>query len=275
VIVGVLFAGLVAFGDQAERWILYPFDGSHTAPSDASLPEVSEVTLTTETSELILWAAPARHGKPTILYFHGNAGDLADRAGRFRRFLDRGYGLVALAYPGSSGSSGSPNYESLSAAATATHAALSGQGALSIATSSPLIIYGESLGTAVTLDLGAQLSKVPQSDHIRPAAVILEAPFASLAALAEHHYPQIAPYLGDLTDQWHSLDAAKHLRAPLLVVHGSQDDLIPVSQGKAIHDAARSRQKTFLKVKAAGHTDLWRGDTLPRFWRFIDQAKRP
>lgn len=91
---------------NAEAILLYHFDNTQVSPADAGEPRLGEVTREGGT---ILWVAPPKPGKATVLYFHGNAGNLANRTGRFTAFLNRGgFGVVAMAYPpGSSGSSGS------------------------------------------------------------------------------------------------------------------------------------------------------------------------
>lgn len=263
-LVALGFVAFAAFGGWAERLILYPFDPRQVAPVDAGLTGVNEQIVQVNDEALVVWTTPAKSGKPTVLYFHGNAGNLASRAGRFRRFMNRGYGIVAPAYRGSSGSPGSPNEEALILDARRIYQMLRA-GDLEVPLSGALVAYGESLGTAVTIALANDPDTVLD-------AVILEAPFASLQALAEHHYPSVATLADTFDNQWPSEAlAATALDMPLLVMHGTEDELIPYAQGKAIFDAAPSTAKTMLSVKDAGHTDLWRSDTLPKLWRFIDQ----
>ncbi len=258
------FVAFAAFGGWAERLILYPFDPRQVAPVDAGLTGVNEQIVQVNDEALVVWTTPAKSGKPTVLYFHGNAGNLASRAGRFRRFMDRGYGIVAPAYRGSSGSSGSPDEEALILDARRIYQTLRA-GDLDVPLSGALVAYGESLGTAVTIALA-------DDPDTSLDGVILEAPFASLQALAEHHYPSVATLVDTFESQWPSeTRAATALDMPLLVMHGTADELIPHAQGRAVYDAAPSTTKTMLSVKDAGHTDLWRSDTLPKLWRFIDQ----
>ncbi|MDC0738600.1 alpha/beta hydrolase [Cognatishimia sp. SS12] len=257
------FLGFAAFGGWAERLVLYPFDPRQVPPAEAGLAQMQETTVTAEDgTALIVWHQPAKNGRPTLLYFHGNAGNLAARAGRFQHFLKRGYGVIAPAYRGSSGSPGAPTEARLIADAAAVRAAMGAGGRLR--PQGKIVIYGESLGSAVAIGLLAHNPKAADG-------VILEAPFASIADLAAHHYPQFASLSGALRDQWPSLDRAKAaLRAPLLVLRGSADTLIPPAQSAAIHRAAPSPRKQLLTVPGGTHTTLWRSDVLPQFWRFID-----
>ena len=261
--------GMIALSSVAERFVLYPFDPSHVEPADAGLSGVTEHRFHNDDETLIAWTADPAPGKPVILYFHGNAGNLAVRAGRLRRFLDRGYGLFAPAYRGSSGSTGTPSEAALTwDAETAYHALFT---RFSDLPAGRVILYGESLGTAVAIALMATPSTNSHKGFGPPAAILLEAPFTSISDLAEHHYPGTGDFAAKLENKWPSLTRAEALGPPLLVLHGTKDDLIPIEMGRQIFAAAPSRRKDFLTVKGAGHTDLWRSDTLPRLWRFIDQ----
>lgn len=259
----VLLAGallaVAAAASQAERWLIYPFDPRHVSPTEAGLTGVTETRLKTPDNEsLVVWTAPPKPGHPVILYFHGNAGNLATRAGRFQRMLDQGFGLIAPAYRGSSGSTGSPSEQTLisDALLVAKHPGWP--------TSETRVVYGESLGTAVAIALIAGDMHGAGAD-----ALLLEAPLTSIHAMAELHYPALAPLVDRLENQWPSLDRARHLSLPLMIVHGTHDTLIPIEMGRQIHAAAPSRDKVFLSVKNAGHTDLWRSDSLPEIWRFL------
>lgn len=272
-----LFALLFSFGgvlvvSQLEQRMLYPFDSKRVPPAKVGLSNVTAKTFETEGAKLVTWVAAPEKGKPVILYFHGNAGNLAARAGRFRRFTERGYGLVAMAYRGSSGSSGTPSEKAITADVRALYRSLERV----LKTDAPRVLYGESLGTGVAV-VGIMSSVVRDADKGAgpPAAVILEAPYTSIVDVALNMSPELAPLAKHLTSKWDSLAVAKHLDVPLLVVHGTKDDLIPIEQGRQIYAAAPSSQKQFLAVKGAGHTDLWRSDMLPKLWRFIDANSKP
>lgn len=268
VFLGTLLAGLLLAAtawSQAERWLFYPFDPTLISPLDVGLTGVSETRVTSGADTLIVWTAPPKPGKPIILYFHGNAGNLATRAGRFRRFIDRGYGLIAPAYRGSSGSTGSASEDSLITDAQVVYGFSDWPNWPE--KPAPMVVYGESLGTAVAIALLAELADET------PDSLVLEAPFTSIKGMAEIHYPALAAYADSLENKWPSLDRVARLNLPMLILHGTKDKLIPHSMGLAIHSAASSRQKTFLSVTGGGHADLWRSDTLPRLWRFIDAVR--
>ncbi|GAA6165955.1 alpha/beta hydrolase [Pelagimonas sp. KU-00592-HH] len=268
-ILAALGIATVALGNLAERWMIYPLDPTRVTPADKGLASVTEVTFENDGEILVAWAAKPAAGKPVILYFHGNAGNLAVRTERFRRLLKRGYGLFAPAYRGSSGSSGTPSETALLwDAETAYHAMFTQFPDLP---PDKVVLYGESIGTAVSLGLLNTPATNPDKGFGPPAAVILEAPFTAIADLSEHHYPGTRALAERLDNQWPSLSRSRALTMPLLVLHGTADDLIPIEMGRQIYAAAPSGEKVFVAVKGAGHTDLWRSETLPRLWRFIDQ----
>ena len=268
VIALILGVGTVVLGKYAERWVIYPFDSTEIAP-EAGLPGVTAERIEVNGAELVVWSARPEGNKPVILYFHGNAGNLAVRAGRFRQFLDRGYGLYAPAYRGSSGSSGRPSEEALVWDAEITYHALHKR--FPNLPSRRVIVYGESLGAAVALSLFESPALHEGKGFGLPGGIVLEAPFTSIAALAEHLYPGTGKLAAKIDNTWRSLDRVKLASVPLMVIHGTQDELIPTEMGRQIYAAAPSKEKKLIIVKGAGHTDLWKSHTLTRLWRFIDQ----
>lgn len=265
VILAIIF-GIGALLGPIERAMLYPFDATRVSPEKAGVTQLKETRLIvkTDTKEetLILWVAPPKSGKPVILYFHGNAGNLANRAGRFRHFLAQGYGVIAPAYRGSSGSSGTPSQAALRADALAIYRQIA---SLIGGKSTPVVLYGESLGTGVVIALNGALKGNDQ----KPGALILEAPFTSIPEVVLATYPVLEPLVGRIQNRWDSGQKAGKITAPLLVFHGDKDALIPQKHGREIYAKAKSRDKNFVSVKGAGHTTIWRSDTLPVMWKFI------
>lgn len=110
-----LFLGVLTSGFTfAERFVIYAFDPRMVDPASIGLAMKAKEIKNPEGDKLVIWHAPAKPGRPTILYLHGNAGNLANRHQRFKIILSRGYGLIAPAYPGSSGSAGWPTQPLLS-----------------------------------------------------------------------------------------------------------------------------------------------------------------
>ncbi|RLJ60398.1 hypothetical protein BCF46_0597 [Litoreibacter meonggei] len=236
-----------------ERLVVYPLDPRAIAPSDARITE-------SKLDGMVVWTAPPKRGKPTVLYLHGNAGHIAKRTARFQRLMDRGYGIVAPSLRGGNGSKGWPTEAGITSDIAALYAALtSGQ-----LTGNPTIpiLYGESIGAAIAINLATTSS---------PRAIVLEAPFTSLKDVAAHMHPQLPLATGLMLSRWPSIDRAPKLQAPLLILHGTKDDLIPPTMGRAILDAAGSKQKELYPVQGAGHINMWTGDAQRRLYKFLRQ----
>lgn len=245
-----------------ERAAIYPFDAAHVTPKAAGVA-MQEQVFANDSQDLVVWVAAPKPGKPVVIYFNGNAGNLANRAGRFSRFIAHGYGVVSMAYRGSSGSTGTPGEDAITRDARALYGRI---GEMLPGVNAPIVLYGESLGTGVVIAVldGDAARKNP------PAAVILEAPYTSVRDVARVAYPPLGPLVGQMQNEWDSLGRANRLRAPLLVLHGTKDPLIPFAQGQQIFAAAPTKHKQLLAIKDGGHNDLWRSNTLPKIWRFID-----
>lgn len=239
-----------------ERMTIYPLDPRLIAPEDARISE-------TRHGDMVVWIAAPRRGKPTVLYLHGNAGHLANRTPRFQRLLDRGYGLVAPGLRGGSGSKGWPTEATILRDIRALYGAIT-QGSLTGTATTP-IIYGESIGAAVAIQL------VATPGVRQPKAVVLEAPFTSLRDVAGTIHPSLPLATGLMRSRWDSLKAAPALTAPLLILHGARDELIPPAMGRAILEAASSRDKALYVVEDAGHINVWTGDAQRRLYRFLSQ----
>ena len=148
---------------------------------------------------------------PTILYFHGNAGEIGDRPLRFNYYHSRGFGVAYLSYRGYGGSSGSPSEAGLITDATAAYDWLIAKGV----EPSRIAVLGESLGSGVAVQLAAKREV---------GAVALEAPYTSTVDVAANIYWWL-PVHALMKDQFKSMDFISAVVAPLLIIHGDQDDL--------------------------------------------------
>ena len=237
--------------ENFEHAAVYPFDATYATPAEAGAPGLTEGRTTTDDgTTLVVWRHEADAGKPTVLYFKGNAGGLKDRVERFQRLTSEGFGLVAPAYRGSSGSTGAPEERNLVDDARQMAASVAG----------PLVLYGESLGAAVAIQLAAGGTG---------DALVLEAPFTSLVDLVAAQYPT-EDLARLITQRWDSLSKVSDVRQPLLVIHGEDDRLVPVEMGERIFKRAGSARKTLLTVPDQGHAGTWTGDTLTALFEFLN-----
>lgn len=242
-----------------EKQAIYPFNRTQIAPSEAGDARLTERLFDTEDGEqLVLWVSPPSPNSPTIYYLPGNAGNLATRIGRFSHFIDMGYGVVAIAYRGSSGSTGSPDEENLSQDSLQVFDVL--DEILGVSTGG-VIVYGESLGTGLATKIGANRDAT---------AVILEAPFTSIPALAQVQYPNL-DLTKILTQIWDNASQIPAVMEPLLILHGTEDKLVPIEHGRTIFRLAGSQDKWIEQLEGVGHNEIWTPDALNALYAFIDR----
>jgi fermentation-respiration switch protein FrsA (DUF1100 family) len=224
-----------------QRALMYFPDATHTLPAQAGLPQAEEVTFQSGDGEmLVAWYVPARDGKKLVIYFQGNAGGLNLRAERFTWLTADGTGLLALAYRGYGGSTGRPSEDGLIRDARAAY-----DFARARVPANRIVLFGESLGTAVATELAA--------DH-EIAGLILDAPFTSAADVGAAAYP-FAPVRWLIKDTFHSDERIGRVSAPLLVLHGERDRIVPIAFAEKLFALARE-PKRMVRFPEGGHVNL-------------------
>jgi len=246
----------VAFGMYVfQRKLQYHPEHKGLTPESVGIIGASIETLTTADGEkLILWHAPARAGMPTILYFQGNAGEIGDSPLRFNYYHSRGFGVAYLSYRGFGGSSGSPSEAGLITDASAGYDWLIARGV----EPGRIALLGESLGSGVAVQLAAQREV---------GALALEAPYTSTAEVAAKIYWWL-PVHALMKDQFKSIDFIAAVVAPLLIIHGEEDKLVPVEFGKRLF-ASASQPKELEIVSGLGHDVLFEETTWARETEFF------
>ncbi|WP_376098940.1 alpha/beta hydrolase [Roseomonas sp. CCTCC AB2023176] len=226
-----------------ERLIFYPDARPLAVPREAESFRLERLT-TADGVALGFLAAPPAPGRPVIVLFHGNAGNAADRVALLRPVTAAGYGLVLAEYRGYGGNPGAPSEAGFLADARA-HL----DWAAARWPDAPLILWGESIGTGVATRMAAE----------RPASgLILDAPYTSVAALAARTAPFL-PVRLFLRHPFDSLANVAAIRAPVLLLHGEADGVIPVAQGRRMAAAiaeAGGRVETVV-LPGVGHPALY------------------
>jgi hypothetical protein len=234
-----------------QRSLLYP--AGEEVP-DAALAAAAGIQIvTTETSDALQlthwYQPPAESNGPVLVVFHGNAGHVGDRVPKLDELTRAGFGLLLAGYRGYGGNPGRPNEEALSADARLLLDWLAGQGVAPERT----VLYGESLGTGIAVKMATE----------RPAAaVILEAPFTTVAEVAQMHYWYL-PARWLVLDRWDSRSRIARINAPLLLIHGMRDRTTPVRFGQGLF-AAAVEPKEILLVDEAEHSNLYDMPVVPR-----------
>lgn len=235
------YALIVAALYVGQRRLLYLPDRTRTDPAEAGAPDMREVTIeTSDGLSLLAWYRAAQNGHETLVFFHGNAGGLASRADKIRPYLDAGYGVLLPAYRGYSGNPGTPDEEGLYRDGRAALAYLTGNGVAA----GDIVLHGESLGTGIAVQMAIE----------QPiAALILEAPFTSMPAAAQHHYFWL-PAKWLVRDRYDNLGKIDRVNAPLLIVHGEADRVVPTEMGRRLYEAANEPKQVRI-LAGAGHVD--------------------
>ncbi|MEM6664764.1 MAG: alpha/beta hydrolase [Pseudomonadota bacterium] len=250
----VAYCAALALLFVLQRTFLYPGGGRDVPPQVVGLPNVDVVSLETPDGEtLTAWHSPADDGRPTVLFFHGNAGTLANRADVFRIVGADGTGVLAVSYRGYHGSTGSPTQDGLIADGLTAFDWLSER-------TDRIVLHGQSLGSGVAVQVAARRAAL---------AVVLEVPFSAAVDVAANRYP-IFPVRMLMKDQWRSRDIIGALDEPVVIAAAENDWIIPDGQAEQLF-AAASEPKTFILLEGAGHNTAWRSG----MWERVRPALEP
>ncbi len=253
----LVYGGVAGGAYVFQRRLQYHPDMRLAEPGETGLEGFARVAVpTADGLRLVAWQAPARAGRPVIVYLQGNAEGLASRHERFQLFHDEGYGVLALGYRGFSGSPGTPSESGLAADAEAAVAYLEAAGI----PASRLIIYGESLGTGLAVRLAAEG---------RAGAAILESPYTSVVDVARRRW-WFLPVGLLMKDQFRSIEIAHRVTVPTFVFHGTEDAVVPFAQGRKLH-ATLGGPKEFHAIAGGTHVAPLTEDLWERMKDFIDR----
>lgn len=232
--------GLLVFAGwrlvNLDTLIFFPERGAPDPPA-----RVAERWLTTADGlRLHAWFVEAPAGAPTLVWSHGNGGNVAGRGGVLLALAARGVGVLAYDYRGYGRSEGRPSEAGVYRDAEAAYDQLRSDGV----PAAGIVAFGESLGGAVSIHLATR----------RPCAgVAVVSTFTRLRDVARHHYGVLSALAGDRFD---SLARVNRLSVPILVAHGDQDELVPFALGKRLFAAARPPRR-FLRATGAHHNDVF------------------
>ena len=227
-----------------QRDFQYAPGGTSGSPEAVGLEGFVEVPIPTEDGErIVAWWAPPRFGGGVVLFFHGTPSTLSDTVWRLPELQKSGLGVMAIDYRGYGSSTGTPSELGLHTDARAAIDFIR-----AAAPTSKVAVFGESFGTGIAIALARE----------RPVAgVLLNAPYASVRRLFELRGPPL-PYRWLLTDQFDSEALIGAVGVPVMILHGTADTNVPVTEARRLYAAARE-PKIMIEVKGAGHLDAWEG----------------
>ena len=172
------------------------------------------------------WFHLKNSNKKTILFLHGNAGNLDNRIDKLNSLGSMEINFLIIAWRGYSGNLGSPSEVGLYKDALGAIKWLNEKGI----SNDQIVLYGESLGTAIATEVG-------QNKNF--AGIILEAPFTSMVDMGQKIYP-IFPVRFLLKDKYESKNKIKNLKSPILVLHGRKDKIVPFEMGEILFNLANN-----------------------------------
>ncbi|TLY26837.1 MAG: alpha/beta hydrolase [Nitrospirae bacterium] len=197
----------------------------------------------TDGTRLFGWYVESSGSPAVLLWCHGNAGNIINRLDNLRELYHLGLSVFLFDYRGYGRSQGRPSEEGLYQDALGAYAHVTGTRRIR---PERIVLFGRSLGAAVAGEVASQ----------RPVAgLILESSFPSVEALARFHYFGL-PVHWLIGARFNLADKLKHVSVPILVIHGDQDEIVPIHLGRQVFEAAKD-PKAFYVVPGADHNNLY------------------
>ena len=255
--IGVLLIGAVGYVAalvvlvMTQRKMMYFPSPSRGDATDWGLKSALTLALKTPDGQTIVaWYQPAtRDDRPIFLFFHGNGGDLSDRATLLGAFAEDGSGFLAIDYRGYGGSTGSPTETGLILDGETAYAEVRSLGYAA----TRVVVVGESLGSGVAVAVAAKHDE---------RALVLDSAFSSAADVAASEYPMF-PVHRLMSDPFDSAARIGAVAAPKLFLYGDKDDVIPRWSDLRLYAAARE-PKTLLEFPQLGHVVLLTPEALAK-----------
>lgn len=235
-----LFANAWLYLNQ--RSLLYFPDKNIKSVEEYNLAGTKDLMIdSTDGTRIQLWYHEPAKNMPMVLYLHGNSYNLGQRALRLKELVDMGYGFIAPSYRGFGKSEGTPDKAGILSDAEAAIKFLETSGYSTDKT----IIIGESLGSGVASEMAIR--------H-KFKDILLITPYTTIADRAQEMYWYVpVKYL--VKDNFGSIDKVEKLDIPLLIVHGTKDDVIPHSHSEKLIALAHEPKKLII-YEGKGHANL-------------------
>jgi uncharacterized protein len=230
---------VLLFGLQGR--LVFPVNPLHDEPAEVGLADMYVIAIGTALGPFVLgwYRAPVTPDKPTILMFHGNGESLSGRAHIARDLIDAGYGVFHAEYRGYGGNPGRPTERGLYADGRTAVDFLEKREAT-------IVAHGYSLGSGVAMQLAREG---------RVHALILEAPYTSIADVAARRFP-LLPVRWLVLNRFENLAKIGQVKVPLAIYAGTADLVIPHEHAQRLFSSA-NEPKRLLTIDGAGHTDCW------------------
>lgn len=225
---------------QQPNMVFYPFKKIESTPKDWGL-DYKQVNIKLREGDTISgWYFPHPQAVKTVLFFHGNGGNISHRGDSIYVFHKLKLNVLIIDYPGYGESSGQPSENGLYQSANAAWQYLVSDKQVK---PKDIIIFGRSLGGAVAVDLATR---------VEAAGLILESTFSSVSDIAKIAFPIMSNFIY-LRYSFDSLSKIHRVKSPVLLIHSPDDEVIPFELGQKLFAAIQS-EKEFLQIEG-GHND--------------------
>lgn len=242
-VIGVAYAVVVALMWVFQERLLYQagfMTDQVATPAEAGLEWEPVALRTSDDLTLDAWWLPQGQERATLLFFHGNAGNISHRLPLLELFNRLGLSVLIIDYRGYGRSDGQPSEAGTALDARAAWQWLREEQRRE---AGDIVVHGRSLGAAVAAELAREVT---------PGAVILESPFRSVPLLASRIYPFL-PARWLVRFDYATQDYVRDIAAPVLVIHSREDEIIPFEEGEAVYRAA-SEPKEMLVIEGGHNT---------------------
>lgn len=237
----VLYLGILVFMYFMQSGMVYfPSRAVEVTPQNIGLKYEDVYLETGDGVKINGWFIPADSARATLLFFHGNGGNISHRLESIQQFNNLGLSVFIIDYHGYGKSGGKPGEKETYLDAEAAWEYLTGDKAIDPAS---IIIFGRSLGGGIATWLASKKES---------KALIVESSFLSIPDVAGHYY-KFLPVKLLARFNYDSKNRMPHIHVPVLIIHSPDDDIIPFSQGQGLYDLA-GEPKQFLKISGA-HND--------------------
>ena len=227
-----------------DKFIFHPDPVSARDPSHVGLSFENILFNTQDDIRLHGWFIPHQEARGTLVWFHGNAGNISDRLLNIKLLHDRiKINIFIFDYRGYGQSEGTASEKGTYLDGAAAIKYLLGR---DDAAARQLILFGRSLGAAVAAEMAIRFTSL---------GLILESPFVSIREMAQALFPSL-PIAWLLRTRYDTLEKVRRVKAPIMVLHGDHDATVPFAQGKRVFEVA-PQPKRFYRIVGASHNDTF------------------
>jgi len=248
----ILIVGYIRYVES--KSVFFPTASIAVTPAEVGLQFVDARFSSKDHVQLHGWLIPTNYGSPTLLFFHGNGGNIADRLFKINNFYKIGANVFIIDYRGYGLSEGKPSEAGIYKDAEAAFDYLLTRKEID---PKKIVAYGASLGGAVAVDLATKRDL---------AGLIIDSSFNNAASMAKRIMPFVPSFL--FKTKLDSAKKIKNMTIPKLFIHSKEDEIVPFELGRKLYEGA-PLPKSFLEIRGA-HVNLHEEDS-EKFFNAIDE----